>query len=667
MAKKVDVEIDVTVKGQKEVDDMNKTTEEGAEKFKSLRTQIRQTTVDLQAMADAGQEGSDEFKKLANHLDDLQDQQKRVAFQSAQIEDKLAALPGPIGRIGQGFAAAKESVDTFGKGIAASLGIIALIVGAIMLMKDALGKSAEGQKALNAVSDAFGRIMRPIVAFITDVAIPIFNFFADAIDGVGKALGFTNENEIKAEKLLVAHTEAVKKTNEELNNQIKVLEATGKSAHQVAELKKKIIDNELALLDERKKVIGKLTDEELKKYKDFQTEKAVIQTGENKDSLEKTKEFLDNQLKIVQANFDSQAANNSNYWLGQNAKLDKEHAKNLISEEEYNKQKLDLQIAENDQLLAEASIFSVKQQAIYDKMFKAGTIKRAEYDLLTKANQEQFNKVIQSTTNTAVATELKGIEDTKKAKLKAYDDELALLQIRQKKQMAGTTAYFDGLRNIEAVAHKKAMAQLIAGSKEYETELARHAQANIEIDKQEKQARLQLNMMFADQVGQIGALITRAAGKNKDVAIAGIRIQEAATIAKIWMADSSAIREAFEANPIGFGLPWSAYYAADLGIGVAGAIMTANEAIEQINQVPGESSSAGGSPARAPMAAYNGAPSMSAPIVNTTNSANPATQISKTIQDAGGQPIRAYVVSSDITNAQSLERRVNKGATFSLG
>jgi len=50
-------------------------------KFKSLRSQIRETTVALQALADEGKEGGAEFKALSKKLDDLGDAQKKVAFQ----------------------------------------------------------------------------------------------------------------------------------------------------------------------------------------------------------------------------------------------------------------------------------------------------------------------------------------------------------------------------------------------------------------------------------------------------------------------------------------------------------------------------------------------------------------------------------------------------------
>jgi len=206
--------IETEVKGQKSVEEMNKTIDEGGEKFKSLRSQIRETTVKLQEMADAGKAGSKEFKDLSNQLDDLGDKQKKVAFQSGQIEDKLSALPGPIGAIGKGFASAKDAVDTFGVNLAIATGGITLIIGAVIAMKDALGKSAEGQAALSKVTDAFSKLLAPLLAMITAVAIPTFEFFAkvinkvaDAAEWVAKKLGFTKTS-------IDSFNEAAKKSND---------------------------------------------------------------------------------------------------------------------------------------------------------------------------------------------------------------------------------------------------------------------------------------------------------------------------------------------------------------------------------------------------------------------------------------------------------------------
>ena len=177
--------IETEVKGTKDIDEMNKKIEDGEGKFKSLKTQIRETTVKLQELADSGKEGTKEFKELSNQLDDLGDKQKKVAFQSGQIEDKLAALPGPIGNIGKGFASAKGAVETFGLQLAIATGGITLIIGAVIAMKDAMSKTAEGQETLNKVTEALGKITAPIFALFEKVGIPIFLKFAEVVGFVG--------------------------------------------------------------------------------------------------------------------------------------------------------------------------------------------------------------------------------------------------------------------------------------------------------------------------------------------------------------------------------------------------------------------------------------------------------------------------------------------------
>jgi len=169
--------IETQVTGADEVGDLGDKIGEADGKFKSLRSQIRETTVALQKLADEGKAGTKEFTDLSNKLDDLQDQQQRVAFQSAQIEDKLAALPGPIGAIGKSFQSAKSAVDTFGKTLAVSLGIIGLLVSAFLAIKESLSRTEEGQAKLNKITEAFTKIMNGVFAIIEPIAM----LFADLI------------------------------------------------------------------------------------------------------------------------------------------------------------------------------------------------------------------------------------------------------------------------------------------------------------------------------------------------------------------------------------------------------------------------------------------------------------------------------------------------------
>ena len=169
--------IETKVTGADEVGDLGDKAEGADGKFKSLRSQIRETTIALQKMADEGKTGTKEFTDLSNKLDDLGDQQQRVAFQSAQIEDKLAALPGPIGQIGKSFQAAKTSIDTFGKTIAVSLGIIGLLVSAFLAIKESLSRTEEGQAKLNKITESFTKIMNGVFAIIEPIAM----LFADLV------------------------------------------------------------------------------------------------------------------------------------------------------------------------------------------------------------------------------------------------------------------------------------------------------------------------------------------------------------------------------------------------------------------------------------------------------------------------------------------------------
>lgn len=62
-----------------------------------------------------------------------------------------------------------------------------------------------------------------------------------------------------------------------------------------------------------------------------------------------------------------------------------------------------------------------------------------------------------------------------------------------------------------------------------------------------------------------------------------------------------------------------------------------------------------------------GTPSMAAPQIQVQQQASPGQQIAQTLGAASNRPVRAFVVASDISNQQQLDRRTNRGATFSLG
>ena len=206
--------IDTQVKGAEEVGDLGEKAEETAGAFVKLQLQIRQTQKDLQAAAAAGDKVK--FNKLRAQLDDLEDGLEKVQFQSKQFEDQLSALPGPAGQAG---GAIKGIGDAFKMMLANPvIAVIAGIAGALLLMKKSLESTAEGQKTLNRISQAFSSILGPILATVEKVAVPLFNGFAFVLEKVGKAFAFVAEkmgiSSAKIKEATLSVDEVQQKTNE---------------------------------------------------------------------------------------------------------------------------------------------------------------------------------------------------------------------------------------------------------------------------------------------------------------------------------------------------------------------------------------------------------------------------------------------------------------------
>ena len=274
--------IETEVKGKGEVEGLGDEADKTGGKFKSLKSQIRETTVELQKLEDQGKTNTKEFQNLKNKLDDLQDAQDRVNFKSKQFGDQLAALPGPIGKLGGGLKSAQDSIATFGKSITVALGIVGLIVAAFFAMKEALSKTTEGQEAMKKVTDALSKVMAPLFALISKVGIPVFEGIAKVIGKVAegfewaaKKLGLTTD-EVK--KFDAAAQEAAKnladKFQEDLDNMAKVIAyqkqldekaAAERKARREKELKEKADREAEALREEQERLDGILKEFEARK------------------------------------------------------------------------------------------------------------------------------------------------------------------------------------------------------------------------------------------------------------------------------------------------------------------------------------------------------------------------------------------------------------------
>lgn len=187
--------IETEVVGQQEVDNLNNSTETTGERFKSLRSQIRETTQALQQLEAEGKTTSKEFEDLRGKLDELNDAQDRVNFQAGQFDDQLAALPGPIGQVGGAFKTFNEGLNRFSTGFKVAFGVVGLIVTAFLALRESLSRTEEGQAKLTKITEGFTKILNGLFAIIEPIAMSLADLVVGLLendkvmDGLSKTVG----------------------------------------------------------------------------------------------------------------------------------------------------------------------------------------------------------------------------------------------------------------------------------------------------------------------------------------------------------------------------------------------------------------------------------------------------------------------------------------------
>ena len=258
------------------------------------------------------------------------------------------------------------------------------------------------------------------------------------------------------------------------------------------------------------------------------------------------------------------------------------------------------------------------------------------------------------------------------ARTQALDEQLMLLD--QEAEALGTS--FDRRRAI--IDEKEAQLLSQAGLTEAQrTQIVRQAaEERNQIDMAELEAKAELQTAYLDLASGFGSFLKEIAGKNKKLAIAGVVVEQAAAIGKIVVNTGIANAKALAASPLTFGQPWVAINTISAALSIASSIAAGVKAIQQINASDSGTPATGGSQNLPKSAPAGAAPRVAGvetgatgipQITGATGQATPGAQIAQSIGAASGRPIRAYVVSGDVTSQQALDRRTTRAATFSGG
>ena len=641
MAEKVEVDIEV-----------NSNLEPSIKALKELKRQLKEAAA-----------GSEEFKKISKNIKDVEDSLEESRAGAKGFVDMLEEAPGPLGNLFKGLRSAEVATKGFGTALKATG--IGLIVAAIGGLVAAFSNVEGAQKKLQPIMIAFEKIlggifraMEPLIDAFLDLAIKalpyvtkgigifysaivgLFTYIKEAGTGVAKiwqgiftldvdkALEGVNQIKDSFSKAADAGVEAYKRfeggTQELTKTEKEENEKRQKDADAAAAKRQAAADKAAAAAEKRKQ-------EEEKKREEA---KAKLDAA-NAAELEAFKETLSEQDR---AEYEAGLKRNERIAALQAAgKTDF-----TLIEQAYQKE-----------------IAEIRQKAADDAAEKQKEIDEKEKERLLKKQEEERNILLLGLQNQFDALD-------RANKQNEFDFQADLERFAQQRELLAQQEAAE-LQNTELTEFERTQIR-----KKYADARRNITDGELATERAALEAKRAMDMQYIDLVAQFGNLLQQVAGKSKGVAIAGIVIEQAASIAKIIANTGVAIAKLTTGLP--FTAPAIVATKISAGLSIAGTIAAAAKSISQIKSTNPASASGGGSSTSAPNIpsapppTFSGAPAqLAAPQIQSAQGLNPTSQIAQTLATAQQRPIQAYVVSSAVSSQQALDRRTNAAATFSGG
>jgi hypothetical protein len=509
-------------------------------------------------------------------------------------------------------------------------------------------------------------------------------------------IGVTSEAERNLNKLSVAN----KRANEDIENRIKVLKAQGGSEKEIYDLGKKRVENELSTLRESLKTKGQLTAEEAKQFRDLKTEQLVLTADYNKkesDAAAKAAEEAKKKREEAskQAIADKKTADKMLLDL-QNERALAE----ITSEEDKAKKQAEInmkaRVAEIDALnvdtktknelkKATEEAYQLEVTAIDDKIKaeRAEKDKKFEEELQKNLSEARIAKLKEGKEKEIAALDEALVAETKKVLDNAdYTEEqkgLMVATLREKygAEVAEIDAKFekeandkeksrlDSIiknENLSYNARKEGIDDALALNKKlfkegkidgdaYNKTEKELSDARIEISKKEAAAR-------AENAQKISATLKNAAKAIGEHTVAGKAAAIAATTIDTYMSATAAFKSLAGIPIVG---PVLGAVAAAAAIAAGLKNVKAILAVKA-PQIPGGSSEPGFANIPSP-----GAPATGGAMPDLGGGGTPSLGGGGGGETGGGGnggSIRAYVVESDISDAQNREAEIQNRARF---
>lgn len=647
--------------------DVETNTEGSIAELKALKKQLKETAA-----------GSEEFKKIYNQIDDLEDKIKSAKGVSADWIDTLESAGGPLGTLGAGLNKLKVSTQSFGAALKATgIGlVVGLIGGLVAAFSQTEGSMKKLEPLLIGMEKIFGGILaviQPLLDSFLELALKALPYITSGIGKLysGMVAFFTllKEAGTGAGKILkgifTLDTDSITEGYEQIKGSLnKTLESYDAGVKRFEEGTKNLTKTQKKNADDAKAIADKALQEKLKR---LETEDKLDEAKLNKLKAEAMETaFSEEQKLAVEKTFSEKS-----YQL----KLkDIEDKQNL-----YKKDSLEYKALEAEKINLQAENL-IKTKEFIDK----------EIALNEQRGKDIIDFEVQLAKRLKELAEEKETKDLADKKEKA-DRTLRFLELNGQALLQGTKSYYDNRLALINELEKQELdaLQLEYNKKKISKEEFEKAKSDIEskyTQQRKDNATQELNqyLQYATQIlGAVNGIFSAASNvakmqQEQDIQAANGNVEKIEAIKKKGFEDNkkmqiaqaiigtlqSAIQayQSLAVIPVVGPVLGAAAAAAALVFGYKQVALIKSQQYQSSSA--GAPSASAGSSIASPTAP--GVVGMQAPQIQTGGGMNPTTQLGETLTNSQ-KPLRAFVVSQDIQSQTALDRRTNRAATFSGG
>ena len=276
-----------------------------------------------------------------------------------------------------------------------------------------------------------------------------------------------------------------------------------------------------------------------------------------------------------------------------------------------------------------------------------------------KKSQKELANIIKKTNKSAEDLEDESEIEKAKRKRERALKELEAVKLNETKKAEAKIAINQYYDSIEAEAKIKDDEAEVERNNRIIAEAKRVSDEKIKIEIAEKEAKASIQLATIGVAEKGIALGKQLAGKNKAIQKSLLIAENAAGIAKILVNTGVANAKAVAVSPVTLGQPWVTINSLSAGLGIASSIAATAKGLSALG-----GGSVGGKPNISSGGSGGGVGAAPAPPSFNVVGASGSSQLADAIGGQSQQPIQTYVVSNDVTTAQSLQNNIVEGATI---